>query len=215
MNKKLLLLALICGTILNGLIPSTRADPSNYLGIKVGKTYTFTYVVSPAIRGVTKNIDLPITIKTIGEISTNVTSNVTYQTTYKIEQNGLPVNQQGDYSVIINKTMNLTAYVNNASSPFELFFINSSAKGEKVIVNSTKLGYGTIGWDANGILNDASIATTIDNQSCTISITQKGQGAVPGFSTALISCLLVGTVSLIGIRLVKKAKKGNVIQGLN
>ncbi|HME54626.1 MAG TPA: hypothetical protein VKM55_20620 [Candidatus Lokiarchaeia archaeon] len=213
MNKKKILVALLCGSIVSGLIPLAKADYSSYLGITIGNTYTFTYTESPQIRGVTRNINLPITIQNIADvISINSSaSNVTYQTTFTVEKNGIPVNQETEISVIINNSMDLFNFVNNSNSPFGIFFIFSSPSGKTINITGSehsKLGNGTITWTANGILQLATLATIIDNQTCTITIAVANQGgSTPGYSIPLIGCMLVGAVILIGNKLVKKEKK--------
>lgn len=209
----MILLALLCGSFLNLLIPLAKADYSSYLGIKVGTTYTFSYTVSPPVLGVTRNTNIPITITSISNYSASA-SNVTYQTTYTIMQNesgiSVPVNQETGISVIINESMDLLEYVNDSSSWLGIFFIFSSTNGEEIAIPTSEhshIGNGTISWDANGILLLATLSTSIDNKNCTISIAPASQGSTPGFSIPLIGCILVGTVVLIGTQLVKKEKK--------
>ena len=209
MKKTILLVALLCCSFLTLLIHETKAD--DYLGIKVGTTYTFTYTVSPQIRGVTRNIDLPVTINAIDEKVAGSSYNVIYQTSYKIEQDGIPVNQDMKTSRIINQSMDLKKYVNESSSPFDFFFIFKTGSNKETTISDSDhshLGTGTVKWDDKGILLLANFTTKIDNQDCTVTIAPRVQSAAtPGYSVPLIGCMLVGTVVFIVIRLVKKEKK--------
>jgi hypothetical protein len=210
MKRTIIILAFLLGSFLNPLISSTKADNSSYIGIKLGTTYAFTYTISPAVRDASATIDLPVTIKVITELNSTA-SNVTYQTTYKIEQNGIPINQDITTIVTIDNTMNLFNYANRSSTPFGIFFIYNSTADHEITISASdnsKLGNGKITWDKNGVLSRADLTIIIDGTTYTITIAQKGQAAAtPGYSVLLIGCTLAGTVVFVVIRLVKKEKK--------
>ncbi|MBN2153056.1 MAG: hypothetical protein JW839_16510 [Candidatus Lokiarchaeota archaeon] len=189
---------------------------TDYLAIKPGDAYTFTYTVIPRDQSHQSilSVDLPFVINSIDDI-TNSSCNVTYTATYKILVDGVPKDHAQVTVRTISNSTNSTQYVYEAKSPWELFFTNNqptntTARTVNVPANaSLDIGYGTITWTDGGVLSQAVFYTSIDGVDCTVQITQKaaGGGNVPGYSGAIILIVASIPTALLVHKVARRARR--------
>jgi hypothetical protein len=206
---------LLLGTIIG--ISQLQQVSAATLGIEEGKTYTFNYSIMP-----TDQSHSPLAVNIPAEVTniTNITAtqwNVTYIIRYKVLVDNVPRDRENVTTITLSKDMNVSSYVINAKSPWELLFICNKTAGNPEVEQSvnltasnttTTLGTGIIKWDGKGILKNLQLLTTINGSGYVISITTGGGGgAVPGFPTLAITCVMIAAIIPVIYKVVKRAKQ--------
>ncbi|MEX2683555.1 MAG: hypothetical protein Q6373_018405 [Candidatus Sigynarchaeota archaeon] len=224
MMKRTVPLALIAAVLLFAMCSTeVRADPGyeKFMSIKPGETYIFTYTVipkDPQAHQSQMSTDITFVINTIVDIAINYSCNLTYTASFKMLVNGIATDHVERITRFITNSTNSTEYVYNATNPLELFFMNNNKTISKrtVIVPenaSLDIGYGSITWDAKGVLNAADFHTQIDGiGNCLIQIRQKAAGAPPvsGYSMVLILVIAAIPTALLVNKFTKKVRRENI-----
>lgn len=199
---------------------NVRAAYTTFLSddVRQGKSFIFTYTVTPVdqSRQSPLSVDIPIVIDSVMDINATA-CNVTYTATFKILVNGIPKDHVQQTIRTITNAINSTEYVYTAKSPWDLFFTNNNTATTARRVNipsnaSLDIGYGTIVWGYNGVLNMTFIRTVINGMDCFVSITQKisGPPGVPGYSEVLVWVFAAIPVAVIGYKIYKKLQRASV-----
>jgi hypothetical protein len=185
-------------------------------GMVIGETYTFNYSITPTDQS-HSSLGVNIPAKVTNIITINATHwNVTYVIRYKVLEDNIPRDRENVTTITISENMNVSSYVFKATSPWELLFICNKTSGgygieQRVNLtasNSTAtLGRGIIAWDGKGILKNLQLLTTINGSEYFISITIGGGGAVPGFPTLAITCVMIAAIIPVIYKVVKRAKQ--------
>jgi hypothetical protein len=197
-----------------------QTDYINYLSIRPGDIYFFTYSVNPAepadqAHQSQLSVDFKIEINSIMDIN-NASCNITYTAAYQILVDGVPTNQVQVTTRTIANNTNSTQYVYTAANPWDLFFTNNVGITNRTVdvplsANLT-IGYGYITWDEYGVLSIAYFHTQIDGVGCLVTITKKtsNSAAVPGYSTALILVVAAIPTTLLACKIARKARRERI-----
>jgi hypothetical protein len=220
MKKNIAIIFIAAALLLLATCPTSTAAPwyESYLSIRPGNTFSFTYTMNPDDQSHQSplSVDLSFVINTIVDNADNASSNITYTATYKVLVEGIPKDQAHVTTRTISNSTNSTAYVYNATTPWELFFTNNrntTARTVDVPANkSLDIGYGYVTWDVDGVLSIAYFYTLIDGAGCLVTILRKapGGGAVPGYSTALILIVAAIPTALLAYKIARKAHRETV-----
>jgi hypothetical protein len=238
MRKPFLALLLVPFVVMM-FLPAASATTTSvpYLSVYAGiapYTKEFTYTITPSkslynpSNRPNRTIDVTCTISNITTINDSACM-LNYSTTYQTTaSDGTPITQTAYTSATINQTMSandLNAYVTNALTPWDFFFIsndtnssafNSTSSTFEINITSTKLGDGNVTWGGNGVLLKAvfyqAVNMSINNQfvlaNATIEIAPyyPAPAAIPGTPIpATFAFTLAGIATVITFA-VKKGK---------